>query len=408
MFPANRQQALQRLQNFIPASGKYSRDRNHVYPFEHGNVSRLSAAIRHRLVSEAEVAAAPLERYAPSTVEKFTQEVYWRRYWKSWLSLRPQVWSQYREELTRLTECPDPAITARIETIARQESGLAIMDLFTRELVETGYLHNHARMWWAGWWIHVERLPWQLGADFFYRHLLDADAASNTLSWRWVAGLQTKGKSYLPRRSNLAKYLPPELISTHSSGLELLEKPTAWRPESFGEVAKITRESLPGTAPSPDERTLLWIHEDDLTPEYASELPRDPTAFFVTADEATWDSEEFSPRKRVWTRSALQDSFARARAAYPDAVSPPEVKPFCPREVAQFCRTHEITQIISLRPEVGLIHDQIPSLCEAWQEEGIELHLVDRAEDLALRPLATAGFFSYWKKVQRAQSRKSQ
>jgi deoxyribodipyrimidine photo-lyase len=65
-----------------------------------------------------------------------------------------------------------------------------------QELVETGYLHNHARMWFASIWIFTLRLPWELGADFFLRHLLDGDAASNTLSWRWVAGLHTKGKHY--------------------------------------------------------------------------------------------------------------------------------------------------------------------------------------------------------------------
>ena len=80
------------------------------------------------------------------------------------------------------------------------------MDRIARELIQTGYLHNHARMWWASFWIHAEGLPWELGADVFFRHLLDADPASNTLSWRWVAGLQTAGKTYLVRLSNLQKY----------------------------------------------------------------------------------------------------------------------------------------------------------------------------------------------------------
>ena len=96
------------------------------------------------------------------------------------------------------------------------------MDRFARELIATGYLHNHARMWWASFWVHVERLPWELGADFFFRHLLDADPASNTLSWRWVAGLQTRGKSYLVRRSNLRRFADPSLLEDES-GLERLD-----------------------------------------------------------------------------------------------------------------------------------------------------------------------------------------
>ena len=66
-----------------------------------------------------------------------------------------------------------------------------------KELKETNYLHNHARMWFASIWIFTLDLPWQLGAEFFMKHLYDGDAASNTLGWRWVAGIQTQGKNYL-------------------------------------------------------------------------------------------------------------------------------------------------------------------------------------------------------------------
>ena len=61
-------------------------------------------------------------------------------------------------------------------------------------------------MWFASIWIHYFGLPWQLGAQLFYNHLLDADIASNTLSWRWVAGLQTSGKKYIANRENIMKF----------------------------------------------------------------------------------------------------------------------------------------------------------------------------------------------------------
>ena len=161
-FAATRKDALQRLDAFIPAAGRYGRDRNHVFP-GHTNVSRLSPAIRCRLILESECVAAPLTRYAKSTVEKFTQEIYWRHYWKSWLSLRPQVWADYLDQLAAVQNDPNTeAARARCEA---GESAIAIMNHFARELVETGYLHNHVRMWFAGWWIHIERLPWQLGAS---------------------------------------------------------------------------------------------------------------------------------------------------------------------------------------------------------------------------------------------------
>jgi deoxyribodipyrimidine photo-lyase len=68
-------------------------------------------------------------------------------------------------------------------------TGIACFDQWTGELLETGYLHNHARVWFSSIWIFTLRLPWKLGADFFIRFLNDGDSASNTLSWRWVAGL---------------------------------------------------------------------------------------------------------------------------------------------------------------------------------------------------------------------------
>jgi deoxyribodipyrimidine photo-lyase len=401
MFPSTRDEALQRLSEFLPASGKYARDRNHVYPFEHDNVSRLSPAIRHRLLSEHEVAQAPLERYAASTVKKFTQEDSWRRYWKSWLSLRPQIWNDYRQALAGAEKTLGSEAAIRREAITKSQSGAAIMDLFTRELIETGYLHNHARMWWAGWWIHIERLPWELGADFFYRHLLDGDPASNTLSWRWVAGLQTSGKHYLPRRSNLEKYLPHELLKTHSGGLEKFVDPVPWKSEHSPAKPEITRKNLPTTTFREEAKTLLWVHEEDLSPEQCGTLPQKIAAVFLTADEDCWNNEGFSTPKRKWLRQALQDTLKRVRDQFPNARVSEEVITFTIDNLVARCRQHEVEQIITMRPEVGLLHDQLPVLQAALREHEIDLHFIDRKEDLLLRPLATAGFFPFWKKLQK-------
>ena len=80
-------------------------------------------------------------------------------------------------------------------------TGIDGFDDWARELTHTGWLHNHARMWFAFIWIFTLELPWALGADFFLRHLVDGDPASNTLSWRWVAGLYTRAKSTPPART---------------------------------------------------------------------------------------------------------------------------------------------------------------------------------------------------------------
>ena len=398
-FASNRADALAQLQAFIPAAGRYGRDRNHVVP-GHTNVSRLSPAIRHRLVLEYECATAPLSRYAPSTVEKFTQEVYWRRYWKSWLSLRPQVWSTYLEELRQLRE--DEKNARLLERVGRCEQGkgpIAIMNHFARELVDTGYLHNHARMWFAAWWVHVEGLPWQLGADFFYRHLLDGDPASNTLSWRWVAGLQTPGKTYLPRRSNLEKYLPADLLEAHAEGLEQLEAPQALMPDSCPRP-EITRRTLPESPKLSGGRLGILVHEEDLLIEESPLADLGATSMLVIADRQSWSDFDFPESKRRWLQQALADAAGRVERKLgitPEAAS----ATIFDESVKDWARRHELDQVVTMRPEIGPLHDRLKALETVLRQMGVSLVLVDRIEDLELRSLATGGFFGFWKKVQK-------
>ena len=398
MFAQTREAALAQLNDFIPASGKYSRDRNHTFPYQHQNVSCLSPAIRHRLLTEQEAAAAPLVRYAPSTIEKYTQEIYWRRYWKSWLSLRPQVWHDYLSELSsvKLSESEEE----RYQKAISGESGLAIMDLFTRELLETGYLHNHARMWWAGWWIHIARLPWQLGADFFYQNLLDADPASNTLSWRWVAGLQTPGKTYLPRRSNLEKYLPAELLAEHSAGLEQLESPQQFLPDTIPPKPSVTQPDLAHSEFTPDVKTVLLIHEEDLSPETSPASSHHFEQIWCLAHRQSWDRYQYSELKKSWTESALKDAHERASEAFPNASVREGVATFEPEQLLSQLKEAKVEQVATLRPEVGHLATSLESFASLWAEAGGSWHWFDRPEDLTLRPLATAGFFGFWKKLQ--------
>ena len=400
IWASTRKDALAQLDAFIPAAGRYGRDRNHVFP-GHTNVSRLSPAIRHRLILESECAEAPLRRYAASTVEKFTQEVYWRRYWKNWLSLRPQVWTDYLDQLTLLQN--DPHAKATLMRAARCEAGessVAIMNHFARELIETGYLHNHARMWFAGWWIHIERLPWQLGADFFLRHLLDGDPASNTLSWRWVAGLQTPGKTYLPRRSNLEKYLPPEVLEMHHEGLEQLEQPRALVLPAEERPA-ITRPSLPPTPSLGEGRFGIWIHEEDLLVEQSPLASLKPVNILATGDTATWIRLRYPEPKTAWLRIALTDAARRAGSAF-GVEARVQADSTAIEALLHWATEHQLQQIAAMRPEIGPLHDQLQELRSALTKIGVELVLFDRPEDLALRPLATGGFFGFWEKMRKS------
>ena len=205
-----RNAGLSRLENFVPRAGKtYAQARNvDLGPDDRANISCLFPWLRHRLVCEQEVVTATLARHGLSSSEKFIQEVFWRAYFKGWLEQRPGVWSSYRYELQRVFGLlnTDTSLANRYAEAIDARTGIECFDAWVYELVSTGYLHNHSRMWFASIWIFTLQLPWQLGADFFYRHLLDGDPASNTLSWRWVGGLHTKGKTYLARPSNIERF----------------------------------------------------------------------------------------------------------------------------------------------------------------------------------------------------------
>lgn len=405
-FAFSRAQALKRLEEFVPLAGRYSKYRNHVLP-GHPWVSKLSPAVRHRLLLEEECCQAPLTRYAASTMEKFTQEVYWRRYWKAWMSLRPQVWRSYRTDLQHIQHHETfNEVRQRAERCMNGESSTDIMNYFAHELTTTGYLHNHARMWFAGWWVHVERLPWQLGADFFFRNLLDADPASNTLSWRWVAGIQTPGKTYLPRRANIEKYIDPEILETRQAGLRHLESPVAHRPECPPKEP-VTRPRLEAGGRVEPGKIGLWIHEEDLLPEKGPLADLVPHTSMITGDFESWSALAYSEQKRAWLLSALRDTEARTKHFYKVDTHLAAEQPLSV-SLSSWARQNDLRGVVTLRPEVGPLAGQLPSLREALAKGGVELVLFDRPEDTRVRSLATGGFFNFWKECQRDQEPASQ
>lgn len=390
--PSSRSEALAQLAAFLPKAPLYARDRNRVQP-GHAAVSRLSPAIRHRLISEDEVAATVLGKHSPGRVEKFVQEVYWRRYWKGWLSLRPQVWHDYLDSLASL---PESELARRVEA---GQSGNAVIDHFANELVATGYLHNHARMWFAAWWVHEAKLPWQAGAAFFFKHLLDGDPAANTLSWRWVAGLQTPGKTYLARRSNLEKHLAPALLDSLADGLTAFEHPQPHLP-SLPAKEPVTRPELPASEFLPAAASGLWIHEEDLSPE-TSPLATHPFATILVAGHSSaWDRHGFPAAKRQWLLEAL-DETARRAAGHWKAPASAEAPADLAKALTSWAKEQQLERIVTLRPDIGPLDDTLPEIIAALSDAGIHLSLFDRPRDLILRPLATGGFFQFWERMQK-------
>ena len=389
--PPTREGALRQLAEFLPLAPLYARDRNQVRP-GHEAVSRLSPAIRHRLVTEDEVAERVLAAHRFSRVEKLVQEIYWRRYWKAWLSLRPQVWESFRAAAGG----PFPERAAAVE---EGRSGNRLIDHFARELRETGYLHNHARMWVAAWWIHAAGLPWQAGAGWFHRHLLDGDPAANTLSWRWVAGLQTPGKTYLARRANLERYLAAEWLAQLCEDPDDFENPVPRIPPTEIDH-RITQTALESRSLDPAEPFALWVHEEDLSPETSPAGFLQPRAVRVIPNHAGWDAWRHAPLKRQWLAAAGQDAATRAAAHWGMEVDV-ESSARLAAALARLAADAGVSQIAALRPEPGLLGDAMPELTAALSAAGIRLGWVDRPRDLVLRPLATAGFFKFWETLVR-------
>ena len=219
-FKPSRDFAIQALNEFIEKNlVEYSRLRNFDFGADkRSNVSCLSPYVTHGVISEIEIIKKSLKKYSFVKNEKFIQEVLWRVYWKGWLELRPDVWTDFIIDLNKLKQ--EYKNNKNYLEAIEGKTKIECFNTWVNELKNYNYLHNHARMWFASIWIFTLGLPWQLGAEFFMRYLFDGDSASNTFGWRWVAGIQTKGKNYVALEWNIKKF-----TNNRFSNIKLKENP---------------------------------------------------------------------------------------------------------------------------------------------------------------------------------------
>ncbi|MEL6766004.1 MAG: FAD-binding domain-containing protein [Pseudomonadota bacterium] len=392
-WPATRDEGLRRLEAFAPRmGGHYKGQRNRDSgPGRRDNVSLLSPYIARRMVTEEETAAAALARFKPGTCEKFVQEVVWRTYFKGWLEIRPQVWADYRAGLLEDRRLLDGnrGLARDVAKAEAGETGIEAFDAWARELVATGYLHNHARMWFASIWVFTLDLPWRLGADFFLRHLLDGDAASNTLGWRWVAGLHTQGKNYAATASNIRKFTdgrPDGPLS--AEGL-------ARNPEPLDEGPLPPRRDLRAVAaPLFEEPTALLLTTEDLNPESAALRGRPAAVATLRLTEHRSDAA-VSPALIEFDRMALADAAARAGA--PDAAGfETGVRA---EDLVDWARAAGCARIATGFLHRGWVHDWLTEARPVFDEAGITLEEWRRPWDEGFHPHATAGFFKVKKEI---------
>jgi deoxyribodipyrimidine photo-lyase len=366
-FDAARTAGLRRLEQFAPRAGRaYLERRNYdLVPGQAPAISCLSPWLRHRLLTEHEVLQAVLAEHALSEATAIVQQVLWRGYFKGWLEQRPTVWDSYSAALALERQSPAPGY----DDACNGATGIACFDHWSRQLRDTGYLHNHARMWFASIWIFTLRLPWTLGAQFFLDHLVDGDPASNTLSWRWVAGLHTKGKHYLATAENIARFTQGRFCPAG----QLNE-----RAEPLAEpVQHAVRPFVPVTA-EPPEHALYLMTEEDCAPPLAR--PHAGGLGLVSPQASGFAQAALTGAVRsLGWEAHVGNNWSAAIIAAARAQNASDV----------------VTPYMPLGPAAEGMRRCRPRLAQA----GIALHFVQRPYDQQVWPHATKGFFHLKKRI---------
>jgi deoxyribodipyrimidine photo-lyase len=389
LFSGGQRAALKQLAAIDPAA--YARTRN----FVGGAVSRLSPWLRHGVLSLAEVRDAALLRVTtPAEAEKFIAELGWRDYWRQ---VQAALGSRIRHDIEPpaarwrrahpLEAMPDDVLAA--------QTGLACIDAFVRRLHETGWLHNHERMWLASWLVHTRGVRWQTGADWFLAHLLDGDPASNHLSWQWVAGTFS-AKPYIFNRENLERFTDgahcrecpllgecplegtyDDLAARWFAGEPMPREPLRIPPAP---PWRLSRDEPPG-------RPLVWLTLDSLAVTSPAAL-RHPTAPRLFVLDPAWLAAEQPTLKRL---VFVFDCLAEIEGVEVVHAAPQEAVPLVARH--QGCDHVAVasTPCPATRAAASAIAAELP------------VHVIDEPPFCDRSRVTDLGRFSrYWSKVSRS------
>ena len=330
-FEASRAKALDKLNNFVENNlSEYSKLRNFDYgPDNRSNISCLSPYITHGIINEKEVIKKSLDKFSFAKNEKFIQEVLWRTYWKGWLELRPSVWTDFLIELKQIKE--DFQNNQTYKNAVEGKTSIECFNYWVNELKENNYLHNHTRMWFASIWIFTLNLPWQLGAEFFMQHLYDGDAASNTLGWRWVAGVQTQGKHYLASEWNIKKF-----TNNRFSNIKLNENAP---PKISEKKYSILKQDF--TNPENIDQNNLIIFENNLCFETSDFQNNKFKKFYIISNKNENRCIKLSEKVLKFKSSLIQDQEQRFKNQSIDC------------EVIDISEIKKIEKAVGLYPTVG-------------------------------------------------------
>ena len=330
-FEGSRAKALDKLNNFVENNlSEYSKLRNFDYgPDNRSNISCLSPYITHGIINEKEVIKKSLDKFSFTKNEKFIQEVLWRTYWKGWLELRPSVWTDFLIELKKIKG--DFQNNQNYKNAIEGKTNVECFNYWVNELKENNYLHNHTRMWFASIWIFTLNLPWQLGAEFFMQHLYDGDAASNTLGWRWVAGIQTQGKHYLASEWNIKKF-----TNNRFSNIKLNENA---QPKISEKKYSILKQDF--TNPENIDQNNLIIFENNLCFETSDFQNNKFKKFYIISNKNENRCIKLSEKVLKFKSSLIQDQEQRFKNQSIDC------------EVIDISEIKKIEKAVGLYPTIG-------------------------------------------------------
>ncbi len=252
-----RQEALKRI-NTVDVEA-YTRNRN----FLNGSVSHLSPYFRHGCLTLKEASDNVRNRHGLQA-EKFVQELAWRDYWRRvWYDLGNGIFSDIEDPKVALGDKLMP------DFIRQGITGLPCMDGFIRDLTHEGYVHNHARMWFAAYVVHWLKVDWREAADWFENNLLDGDKASNHLSWQWVAS-SFSSKPYFFNKENLARHTGEKYCASCTVNCPFDANHEALSLRLFADTAptkaKEHRVAMPEKAPLSSHRAVaIFVHDEMLS-----------------------------------------------------------------------------------------------------------------------------------------------
>ena len=183
---------------------KYAHSRNYI----DGQVNYLSPYISRGVVSTKQILNSLQGKgYSFEQLEPLIQQLCWRDYF--------QRIAQVKEINTEIKQVQEQVKHHAIPlSILKAKTGIQAIDQSIETLIESGYMHNHSRLYLAALTCNIGKSHWLHPAKWMYYHLLDGDWASNACSWQWVAGANSS-KKYYANQENINKYTASKQRNTY-------------------------------------------------------------------------------------------------------------------------------------------------------------------------------------------------